>query len=496
MHAKVLKYVRIWLCALDAGAGLLFAAGALWLAMAGASPRALDVFGAGVWLWLAAIAVAGFYLQSAPSSESAWRRAAACPDALKWASAALALAALAAACAVLFAHGLTAPATAAEILLLMRLQFARRDPEPSCSGCRNRIREDKWWSVRFEYPLLLGGAVWVALGAPPSWTEATIVTGLWIVAIWSIAGAAMEYGAPAFIDFMQPELDRRFRARFPDDGPSRQTRDYPPEPKPHWLHRAVRWLVRIGVLVAAWGLWTSGHPDLAVVLVAGLLAGIAWSVSYRRTNYGPAIEIDPVGRLLHRVLRLPLIVVGLLLIVALCVSVTIIAAPLLLLSPAFERFIPWGREKRVRDKRIAEQADGSKLCPAFDRPHGFIYFLYAAPHQYEHFMAEDSVLTLSGLPVIARDWKRDVAALKKELGSRAFKKTPEGILLRYAGARSTRDSVPLAVIVAPVGLPTVCRFASVYRTRAAKPQRLEDAERSVARAMTWMLKQRRFKHRA
>jgi hypothetical protein len=496
VRATVSKYARIWLCAADGSAGFLFGGAALWLALADASPAALGVFSAAVWLWLAATAIVGVWLLLPPHAQHESRRAPARPGTPRWPCTSVALAALAAVCAVLFAYGMTATATVVEILFLMRLNLARSDSDASHPGCRRKPGENRWWSYRFEYPLLLAGGVWVALGTPPGWAEAAIVTGLWILAILALIGAAMEHASTVLVDLVQPDLDRRFRARFPDDGPSGQQRVYPPEPRPHWLHRAMKWPMRTGVLVAAWALWTAGLQALAIVLVVATLSSIAWNVRERRTRYGPAVRVDPVGRLVHGVLRLPLIGAGLLLIVAMGVTVMIVLMPPILLSPLLERCIPWSREKRARDKRLANRAEGPKLCRAFNRPQGFIYFLYAAPHQYEHFMAEDSVLTLSGLPVIARDWKQDVTPLKKELGSRAFQNTPEGILLRYAGARSARDGVPLAVIVAPVGMPAVCRFACPYRARAAEPQRLEGAERNFAIAMTHMLKQRRFKRLA
>lgn len=493
----LIKARRRWANALyvvDLGASLLFGGGAIWLASVGAAPSAF--FLASVWAWLAgtlAGAVAGDMLLGRFNDfeRRLWARF---PRRLTHRI--LGIVSLAILSALLFAVGETVIAIASELLFFMRLAEARGEFDPLWNKRRHSSGSggQPWWSVGYEYLFMPVGVIWVAYGAPPAWMEALIIYGLWILSGRSIFGVLMEAGVSTFSGMRLRHPDVRFRAMFPGKEIPRAPEDYPAEPKSHWFVRVARWPYRVGVVAAAAVLWFNGWPELALVYPASALCAIAGGVAWRRKEYGPLVEVDATARLINAVLWPPMKVIGAVSTVGQGVLMIVIFSPFLLVFYFLhDRLVPFRRGERERRALLKEAADGANLCRAFERPEGFIYFLYSSRRQYEHFMAADGVLRLSGLPIVARDWRRDVMPIRNDLGALEFEKMPEGILLSYAGFRTWYDGLPLVAIVPPEGPPTVHNLAGWYRRRHVVPDGLKTAEAALAGSIAELTRQGRLK---
>jgi hypothetical protein len=381
----------------------------------------------------------------------------------------------------------------------MRLAEARGEFDPLWNKRRHSSESggEPWWSVGYEYLFMPVGVIWVAYGAPPEWAEALVIYGLWILSGRNIFGTLMEAGVSTFSGMRLRHPDARFRATFPGKEIPRAPEDYPAEPKSHWFGGMARWPYRVGVVAAAAVLWLNGWPELAITYPISALCAIAGGVAWRRKEYGPLVEVDTLARLIHAVLWLPMKVVGAIFVVGQGVVMFVVFSPFLL---AFyflhDRLVPFRREERERRALLMEAADGANLCRAFERPDGFVYFLYSSRRQYEYFMAADGVLRLSGLPIVARDWRRDVMPVRIDLGVLEFEKMPEGSLLSYAGFRTWYDGVPLVAIIPSEGPPTAHNLAFWYRNRVLNPNGLETAEMGIATAISELTRQGRLKRGA
>lgn len=482
------------LCFVDFVASLLFGGGAIWLVSIAATPSAFFV--SGIWVWLAGTIAGQIASNMLLGRFNEFERRLWARFPRRLGPRGLGIISLAVLSAFLFVTGETAVAIASELLFFLRLAEARGEFDPLWNKRRHpsATSDERWWSVGYEYLFMPVGVIWVAYGAPPEWIEALVVYGLWILSGRSIFGALMGAGVSTFSGMRLRHPDARFRATFPGKEIPRAPEDYPAEPKRHRVVRVSRWPYRAGVVAAGAILWANGWTELAFVYPVSVLCAIAWGVADQRKEYGPLVQVDAIARFIHAVIWPPMKVIGALFAVGQGIVMLIVLSPFLL---AFyflhDRLVPFRREERDRKARLRESADGANLCRAFERPDGFIYLLYSSRQQYEHFMADNNVLRLSGLPIIARNWRQDVMPIRIDLGVMEFEKMPEGILLAYAGFRTWYDGVPLVAVVPPKGTPATMNFATPYRNRAANPDGLKAAEAALAGAISELTRQRRLK---
>ena len=106
-----------------------------------------------------------------------------------------------------------------------------------------------------------------------------------------------------------------------------------------------------------------------------------------------------------------------------------------------------------------------RLCEAFARPAGFIYFAYADSTQREHFAGENGVLAPYRDLVVERDWLRDVVPRHEKMGQTRFFAEPEGWLLAKCEVLNMEWGLPFIAVVKSRRLYDWIVFNDPYRMR-------------------------------
>ena len=229
------------------------------------------------------------------------------------------------------------------------------------------------------------------------------------------------------------------------------------------------WLWRASWIIVTWALWAAGQPLLAGLYLLGQTLKLAIRVRARREKHGDTVRNDVVARAVHVIVWWPLVAV------TVPVLVTI-SALFVILAGTWDRIFgtslaqpypqtDWEREMRLERARIRRAAAAYRLREAFGKPDGFLYFLYAEPHQRARFLGPTGLLAGRGDRVVARDWRADILGARTASGARRFRQAPEGALLHVNGTSNMQKDLPFLAIVPPRGRVQVFRLAYAYRAR-------------------------------
>ena len=131
--------------------------------------------------------------------------------------------------------------------------------------------------------------------------------------------------------------------------------------------------------------------------------------------------------------------------------------------------------------------DSRTLPREFGMPDGVIYFVYAEPHQREHFLGRDGVLYEARNRVVARDWRTDIKSDKHMAGWEQFCKTPEGRMLEQRNITNMGKHLPMVAVARPWRRLNVYRFCEPYRRRNREDTALSKMEKHLWRKIHWAL---------
>jgi len=473
----------------------------LLLALGDPSALTVTVFVVGLWLWLAVSVVAGIarFMIAAGAAASTQQNPSHViydiPGVCAWTSLLL----LAVATGALFAAGEPALAKMMEVFLFLRLAtwIAADDPAGSKKDEKDETEEIQATigAMGFLTILLIAGALWLALGAPPAWAASIILTWVWIFTLFMIVASSMLALAFTFGPGMQNSHWREWRRRegrwdLPESPPESPTR---PEPTRTPRQHLAMWLWRAGWFIAAWALWTAGHPLLGGLYLLACMLMLSARAHQRRRKHGDTARIDFLARAIDFVIWWPLVAVG-------AAGAAAVLVPLGILGAIWDRIMGapppgkpepstnWEREQRLTRARVRRAAASYRLREEFGMPGGFVYLLYSEPHQREHFLGAGGLLHGMEDQVVARDWRGDVTPARKAIGWTRFEQTPEGALLHVNGVGSMQKDLPL-IAVAPVrGTVQIFRLSEAYRARRRdKGAALEKAEMDVRAAIAVVL---------
>lgn len=101
----------------------------------------------------------------------------------------------------------------------------------------------------------------------------------------------------------------------------------------------------------------------------------------------------------------------------------------------------------------------------FNKPGGFIYFLYSEPHQYEHFLGEGGVLAAYRDQVVARDWRTRIRPEREGPAWQEFRKSAEGRLLKRFEISRLRHHLPFVAVIPPSPWVKDFQMSEAYRAR-------------------------------
>jgi hypothetical protein len=495
---------RAWRCLGRIASTGTVALASLALAVSDPAPMLVTALIVGVWLWLAAIVIAGIVwiaIAGIAEMESQTRQNplnlfTRVPRICAWAGVLL----VALATAALFAAGQGALATTMEVFLLWRLAFAMMGDRP-CAPDRSAP------AATVDYTPLTSGqgifgvsvaasALWLALGTPPGWAEGMILTYFWIVVVGTIvAGNAFGFGSTVGRSWMQEHHEDTWRQRGARPGPPPPLcPPTTPEPPRSARQQLTMWLWRANWIVISWALWIAGQPLLAGLYLLASALKLAMRVRARRIRHGDTARIDILARVVYFIVWWPLVVVG-------TSAVATISSPFFILAEIWDRIFgtspakpdpqtSWEREMRLERARVRRAASSYRLREAFGKPGGFVYLLYSEPHQHRHFLGPGGLLGDLGDRVVARDWRADILTARKATGMRRFRQTPEGALLHVNSVGNMQHDLPFIAVVPRRGLVQVFDFADAYRARRRdRGAALDLAEVELRAAMTVALGQ-------
>lgn len=375
---------------------------------------------------------------------------------------------LAGATAALFAAGEPILAAALETYLVLRLVLwaGTFDIVGLKEGTENEGADstETHGGAKLLQMLIVASALWLALGPLPFWAENMIVTAFWFMSsvMW-IGGIAQS--AALQVDGQKHVFQRgqlRNEARAPGAGKSLKVESV--RSRRRWF---LKWLWRVTVLIASWGLWAAGYSLLAGFYLLGAIFVLSANTLEKRLKEGDASQIDLFARAVHAVVHWPLVFVGVLLVIAIVLPVSVIEAIYYRITGK-KRPLPVAgseRDERVRQARIRRAAASYRLRDAFDRPAGFVYFMSSEPHQHNHFLGPDGLLAGLGERAVARDYRKHVLETRNSFNWQWFEQEPEGALLHVNGISNMRRDLPFIALVPPHGKVLVFCLSEPYRAR-------------------------------
>jgi hypothetical protein len=254
----------------------------------------------------------------------------------------------------------------------------------------------------------------------------------------------------------------------------------------NWRRKVVKWLWRAAVFAVTWGLWTAGYSWLAGLYFLGALFLLSADVREKRLEEGNTAKIDFFARAVHAIFHWPLVVLGVILIIAITLPLSAIDAIYYRITgkPRPQPVADSERDERLRQARIRRAAASYRLREAFDRPAGFIYFMCSEPHQRDHFLGPGGLLADLGDHVVARDYRKHVLETRNSYNWQAFEQAPEGALLHVNGISNMRRDLPFAAVVPTYGPVHVFRLSEPYRARKRDGgAALAEAEAEIRKAM-------------
>ncbi len=473
----------------------------LLLALGDPSPFTVTVLVVGAWLWLTVSVIVAIF-QARETVEEATAKQTDVLDFLhgvplicSWTCLLL----LAVAATALFAAGETVLATATAIVLILRMAVAnsvddRKDPN-RCASAGSADYMAFTSGPGIIWIVSISGAVWFALGSPPVWVERMILIWFWFLAVGAITVNCLM--AAGWIFRSRMEKPHRKYLKRNDVPPEAQAWPKPPpvtpEPPRTGRQQFMVWLWRTSWIVVTWALWTAGQPLLAGLYLLGSVLKLAARTHARRLRHGDTARIDFLARAVHFVVWWPLVITGT------AAAVTALAAlfgPLIILGTIWDWIAGTTRpqtdrerEERIRRVRVRRAAASYRLREAFGQPDGFVYFLYAEPHQKKHFLGLGGLLAGLGEHVVARDWRKDILPARKAAGWTRFQQTPEGALLRVNKIASMQKNMPFIAVVPSRGIVQVFAPGEAYRARKRdKGAALARAEVEIMAAIEAVLK--------
>lgn len=399
---------------------------------------------------------------------------------------------LAIAVGALFAADRAALATIVEIFLLMGLALSSV-PDSEFIPEREDPFERDYTSIASASGVfsaaVVASVVWLALGQPPAWVGSMILTWFWIVAVGMIVVQCLLVLGMSVEPWLAKQRNASRRQSAAPDGASTQQLNVP-EPIRTPAQQFSMWLWRASWVAEAWALWAAGQPLLAGLYLTGKTLALMSRAHFRRLRYGDTARIDPLARMVHFLLWRPLAITATA--VGILASVTI-AIPLSVLGSIWGRIVgtpppqpasETEREARVRQARIRRAAASYRLREEFGKPDGFVYFMCSEPHQREHFLGPDGLLTDLGDRVVARDYRQHVLETRNSYNWMAFEQAPEGALLHVNGISNMLKDLPFFAIVPPKGQVRIFKISEPYRARRRdKGAALAEAEAEISAAI-------------
>ena len=399
----------------------LLTTGSLWLALAPDATTGLIVGLLWIIALLALVSGLGGFVSSHPCGAPTPPRPGLLKRLIYWAGAA----ALAAAAAALFAAGHTVLATVVAIHLFGRLFAGFMAAWPYLEQEILEIAEGESAArrklIRYEVAaiaagiVIVAGPLWIAFDAPPGWAVSLIVTAWWVALL-----AALLIFSSALRSLVDNPLPFRLASQIFRIGDASAERGGIPE-------IAGSRLLTVYFLFVSFALAAAGMTVPAGLAVLLLLLGRAESAQRELVEAADAGKPHRLGwfsRANHFIVT---------------------NAVLLIFSPV---------RHTSRLLGIGAALEAAELREAFDRPDGFIYFLWSESLQRVPYLEQGGLLEPYAEHVVERNWRRDIMEGVDGAGGKAA--AERRLLARYD---VLRKGTPFLVIVPPKGCPRAVRLA-------------------------------------